>query len=133
MLSALRLVDAMELRQCLSAVTSITVDDVPDFVDTCPVFDLITDLKHWLKRQQFEMETDSFIHGKHPAPAGQSILVYTLDAHTHCKVVCRTQLAVLIKNTHPDHLMVISPLTSKRSSSDERHSHQLHTHCRHRS
>lgn len=77
MLSALRLVDAMELRQCLSAVTSIPIDDVPDFVDACPVFDLITDLKHCLKRRQFEMETHSFIHGKHPAPDGRWFVAHS--------------------------------------------------------
>ena len=133
MLSALQLVNATELRRCLSQVTLIPVADIPDFIEGCPVFDLITDLKQWLKRQQFELETHSFIHGKHPIPEQGSILVYTVGSQTHCRVVCDQQFSTLVKNTHPDHLMVISPLTSTRSSPDERHSPKLHSHCRNRS
>lgn len=110
MLRALQIVNAQELRVCLSEVTRVPLVQVPDFVESEPVFDLFTDIKNWLKRQSLTLETHSFIHGKHPIPERGSILVYTEGEEAHCRVLRAGDDYPESKNTHPDHLMVISRL-----------------------
>lgn len=108
----LHLVDGVELRRCLSALTNIPFDRIPDFIDQVPKFDLITDLKCWLKRQNFSLSTDHFIHGKIPPVDNLCIFFYTDTNHeTHCKVVVSIDLPEYTKNTHSNQIMVIQPVT----------------------